>query len=74
MESEIWHKWTYLENRNTLTDIENRFVVAKEGRGMCGEFGISRCKLLRLEYINNKVLLYSMGDYIQSPEIDHDGK
>ena len=28
-------------------------------------FGISRCKLLHLEWINNKVLLYSTGENIQ---------
>ena len=38
------------------------------------EFGVSRCKLFHLERINNKVLLDSIEDYIQSPEIDHDGK
>ena len=32
-ESKTWHKWTYLQNTNRLTDIENRLVVAKaEGR------------------------------------------
>jgi len=29
------------------------------------EFGIGRCKLLHLEWINNKVLMYSTGIYIQ---------
>ena len=38
------------------------------------EFGVSRCKLLHLKTINNKVLLYSTGNYIQSLGIDHDGK
>ena len=35
VESKIWHQWIYLWiNRNRLTDIENRFVVAKaEGVG-----------------------------------------
>ena len=28
------------------------------------EFEISRCKLLYIEWINNKVLLYSTGNYI----------
>ena len=27
--SNIQHKWTYLQNRNRLTDIENRLVVSK---------------------------------------------
>ena len=44
----IWYKWTYLWNRNRLTDTENRLVVAKgegvEG-GMEWEVGGSRCKL-----------------------------
>ena len=37
-------------------------------------FGVNRYKLLHLEWINNKVLLYSTGNYIQSPGTDHDGK
>ena len=38
------------------------------------EFGISRCKLLHIGWINNKVLLYSPGNYIQYPVINHNGK
>ena len=38
------------------------------------EFGISRCKLLYIEWINNKALLYSTGNYIQYPIINHNGK
>ena len=70
----IWHKWTYLRNRNRLTDIENRLVVANGGRGMDWEFGIGRCKLLYIGWINNKILLYSTGNYIQYPGINHNGK
>ena len=44
------------------------------GRGMEWEFAISRCKLLHLEWINNKVLLYSSGNYIQYPWINHNRK
>ena len=44
------------------------------GGEMDGEFGIRRCKLLNIEWINNKVLLYSTGNYIQSPVINHNGK
>ena len=36
------------------------------------EFGPSRCKPLYLEWISNKVLLYSTGDYIQLLVIEHD--
>ena len=34
------------------------------GRRKDWEFGISRCKLLYTEWINNKVLLHSTGHYI----------
>ena len=58
------------------TGVENRLVVAK-GEGSRGgkdwEFGISRCKLL-IGWINNKVLLYSTGNYIQWPVLNHKGK
>ena len=42
--------------------------------GMDWEFGISRCKLLSREWINNRVLLYSTGKCIQHPVIKHIGK
>ena len=42
--------------------------------GIEWEVGISRCKLLYIEWINNKVLLYSTGNYIQYPVINHNGK
>ena len=35
-----------------------------DGGGMDWEFGINRCKLLYIEWINNEVLLYSTGNYI----------
>ena len=38
------------------------------------EFGVGRCKVLLLERINNKLLMYSRGNYIQYPVIDHNGK
>ena len=44
------------------------------GRGMDWESGVGRCKLLRSEWINSKVLLYSTGNYIESPGINHNGK
>ena len=44
-------------------------MVAKEeggGRRLAWEFGISRCKLVYADWINNiPVLLNSTGDYIQ---------
>ena len=50
-----------LSTKQKLTEIENRLVVAKGGGGGGGkdwEFGISRCKLLYIGWVNNKVLLY----------------
>ena len=41
---------------------------------MDGEFGVSRCKLLHLEWLNNEVLLYSTGNYIQAFVMEHDGR
>ena len=38
------------------------------------EFGISRCKLSYIEWINNKILLQSTGNYIQYPVINPNGK
>ena len=38
------------------------------------EIGISRCKLLHLEWMSNDVLLYSTGNYIQSLLMEHDGR
>ena len=42
----------------------------REGLGV----GVGRCKLLHLEWINNKILLYSTGNYIEYPVINHNGK
>ena len=69
--------WTYLQNRHI--DIENTVVVAKVevGKGMDGLgvwYWINRYKLLYIEWINNKVLLYSTEKYIKYPMISHNGK
>ena len=45
-----------------------------DGGGKDWEFGISRYKLLYRGRINNKVLLYSTGNYIQCPVINHNGE
>ena len=55
----------------------DRLVVAKVewvGGGMEWEVAVSRCKLLYIEWINDNVLLYSTGNYIQYPVINHNGK
>ena len=51
-------------------------MVAK-GRGGGGtdrEFGMSKCKPVYIDWISNKVLPYSTGNYIQYPGINHNGK
>ena len=67
-----------MTHMNRLADRrENRLMVAKvrqSGVGMNGEFGTSRCTLSCIEWINNKVLLYTKGNYIQYPVINQDGE
>ena len=49
-------------------------MVAKGDGGESGrdwEFGVSRGKLLHLEWISNEILLYSAGNSIQFLGIDH---
>ena len=72
-------KWTYLQNRNRLTDMANSLVAAKAEGGWGREWDElevwgNRCKLLQLEWISKEVLPYSRRNYIQSLGIDHDGK
>ena len=43
----------------------------RKGSWMVWEFVVSSCKLIHLEWISNEVLLYSTGNYIQYPGIDH---
>ena len=64
------------QNRNRLTNTENKLVVAKgeRGEGVGWTFGVSRCKLLHLEWISKEVLLYSTENSIQSLVIEHDGR
>ena len=38
------------------------------------EFRISRCKLVYIEWVNNKTLLYSPENYIQQPVINQNKK
>ena len=39
--------------------------VGNQGEGTDWKFVVNRCKLIYIECINNKVLLYSTGNYIQ---------
>ena len=52
-------------------------MVAKgegERGGMEWKVEVSRCKLLDIEWISTKILMYSTGNYIQYPVINHNGK
>ena len=54
--------------------IENRLLVAKGegvGEAMEWEVGVSRCRLLCMEWINNEVLLYNTGNSPQYPLVNH---
>ena len=66
----------YEAERDSQTEI--RLVVVQGEQGWGGvdwEFGVNRCKLLYIEWIDNKVLLYSTGTKcIQCPGINHNGK
>ena len=59
-----------------MLDMESRLMVAVVGGRdwKDREAGVSRCKLLHLEWISDEVLLYSRWNYIQSLGIDHDGR
>ena len=61
---------TILEERTDLR-LSRR---SEGGRGLDWEFGVGNCKLLHLKWINNKELIYSSGNYIQYPVINHNGK
>ena len=36
---EEWYRWTYLQSRNRDTDVENKHMDTKEGKGGWGELG-----------------------------------
>ena len=46
-----WYKWTYLQNRNTVTDVENNLMVtSRETRGGINwEIGIDVYTLLYIK-------------------------
>ena len=62
------------KQKQTHRQITDLWLPRGWGRGgIDWEFGVSRYKLLYIEWIN-KVLLYSTGNYIQYPVINHNGK
>ena len=61
LESNIWHKWIYLQKRNKLIEWRTDLWLPRD-KGMDWEFGLSRCKPVHLEWIGNEILLYSTGN------------
>ena len=63
-----WYKWIYSQNRNRVTDVENKLMVTRwerEGGGINWEIGIDIHTLLYIKQIMNKDLLYSKGNSTQ---------
>ena len=66
-----WHKWPHQRNRNRQG---NRLEAAGRQQGRDRDFGLSRCTLLYIGWINNKVCLYGTGNCIRYPVINHSRK
>ena len=62
------------EGREKCTDIDLCLPRSWGREEKEWELGISRSKVLYRVWINNKVLLYSTGNYIQYPMINYNGK
>jgi len=80
-QKEIIYMWNlkydtneHIYKRSRLTDTEKRVGIVRLRGAMEWEFWVSRCKLLCIEWIKIKVLLYSTENYIQCPVIKHNGK
>ena len=56
-----------------IMDMETRLMFARR-RVMDREFGVGRCKLLRLEWTSNGVLLYITGNCVYTLGLEHDGR
>ena len=68
MESKKLIQTNYLQNRNRLTGLENKLVVAgvrERGKGIAREFGMDMYTLLHLKWVTNKGLLYNIGNSAQ---------
>ena len=67
--------WLICETENIAQMILSGLPrVTGVGARMEWEFGVSRFKPVYTEWINNKVLLYSTGDYTHYSVINHNGK
>ena len=74
------------EKRNLTSRVGSEKIMCRHRKQTCGcqagarykregwEFVISRCKLLYIDWINNKVQPYKIGNYLQYAMINHNGK
>ena len=62
-----WYKWTYVQNKNRVTDVENTYgYPGGKGRGGINwKTGIDTYTLLHIKQMTNKDLLYSTGNSTQ---------
>ena len=63
-----WYKWTYLQNRNRLIDLEKELMAARRegcGEGIIRQLGMDMYTLVYLKWTTNKVVLYSTGNSAQ---------
>ena len=61
VESKIRHKWTYLRNRNTLTERTDLWLLMGRGRQRDGAVGgVSRCKHFPLREPAGRVRAYTL--------------
>ena len=71
VESKIWHKWIYRQNRKRLTDIEIRLVVNTVAGGWAGgrdyKFEVSRYELFHVGWMDNKGLLIQHRELYSRP-------
>ena len=70
------HSWAYIQTKLQFKKMHEQTCGFQGGGGGSGtdwEFGVGRCKLLHLEWINNEILLGSVGNYIWSLVVEHDG-
>ena len=73
------HSYVHSNSVRNSQDMETTYISIKGqtcgfqggSGGMDWEFEVDRCKLSHLEWINNKVLLYSTRNYIRSPVTNH---
>ena len=64
----------FTKQKQTHRHREQTYGCQGGARGTDWEFGVGGCKLSHLEWVNNKVLMCSTGNYIQYPAINHNGK